>query len=226
MNQLVIFDLDGLLVNSEPFHRKSYQKTFAEQGIIISDEEYDKDWVQNGKYTRDAVDKYGLGKDEGEKQKITEKIRNRKQEIYTVMVNNELVLMPGAQELLDDLCGKIDLVLATDSRVYSVSLILSKFNLETYFKKVFTKEIVGTNKPDPDLFLHAAYIMNVSPEKCVVIEDAQKGLIAAKKAGMKCVICPNKNNLPENASLEKLFSDADKIVHTLYELNYNILREL
>jgi HAD superfamily hydrolase (TIGR01509 family) len=216
MNKLVIFDMDGLLVDSEPLQLRSYIETFAQYGVEITHEEYIREWIQNGKNAYHYVEAYKLAENRDSEELVTE-IRNKKRERYEVLIENELTLKPGAYELLEKLQGKIDMVIASSSRMESLEQIVDKFGIRDYFAAIFSDATAKRSKPFPDIFLDAAKKMEVKPSECVVIEDAEKGLSAAKAAGMKCVICP-----------EKLAGDWDRsqaslVVGSLAELDLDII---
>jgi beta-phosphoglucomutase len=96
--------------------------------------------------------------------------------------------MPGVVNLLDKLKSrKIPLALASSSFPEVIEIVLDKTGLRDYFDEIVNSRMVGKSKPAPDIFLLAAQKLNVSPEKCIVIEDSTNGITAAKSAGMFCI---------------------------------------
>lgn len=114
--------------------------------------------------------------------------------------------------------NKIKVALASGSQKRFIDFILSK--LPIVFDVVVSYEDVFSSKPDPAIFLTASQKLKIEPRNCLVIEDAHNGVIAAKKAGMKCVGLINKNSGKQD------LSEADLIIHKLNELNFNKLQEL
>jgi len=235
MNRLAIFDLDGLLIDSEPWHCKSYQevfqlvpKEFGLEPVYLSEKEYFKLWSSEGHSTEAAVDRYYPDLPIDIREALIARIRSQKMKIYSRFIKQgKIPLQEGVHNLLKSLLSKIDLVLASDSSRPSVDELVQKHNLEVYFNKnIYTKETVGTRKPNPYLFFYVADQKSVSDKECIVLEDAMKGLRAAKAANMKCIICPNEYTLPRFRNAKRYFKDADLVVKSLKLLNYDILKNL
>lgn len=215
MNKLVIFDMDGLLVDSEVLHLKAWYTVFEKNGLVITEEEYVEEWIQGGRGIKEYFVRKKLGPIED-----ALKIREEKKVLFDQLIVKELEIKPGAKELLNNLSGKINLVLASASYKKSIEIIINKFDLEKYFEAILSVDDVTKAKPDPEIFLEAAKRMNIKPSECVVIEDAEKGLKAAKAAGMKCII------VPDQFTLKGDFSKADLIVDSLVRLDYKTIKEL
>ena len=128
--------------------------------------------------------------------------------------------MPGALELVAMLHGKKRLALATSSYGNTAWPILRRLDLERYFEAVATNESVARVKPHPDLFLHVAERMGVAPAECVVLEDAEKGVLAAHAAGMKVIAVPTPHTRGND------FSRATRVVSSLTEVTLPLLDSL
>jgi HAD superfamily hydrolase (TIGR01509 family) len=205
MIQAVLFDLDGLLIDSENLHFLSWQQTLAGVNVALDEPTYFDHWTRAGGGIRDFCTSRGMKHD-------LAMLRRRKAELYTERVLNELCLMPGALECLDQLRGRKRLAIATSSYAESVHLALGKFKLEHYFQAIVTREDVKQVKPAPDTFLRAAELLDVLPKECVVVEDAEKGVIAARAAGMACIAVPNHHTQDND------FSQATLGLPSLHEL--------
>ncbi len=180
----VIFDMDGVLVNSEPFYIEVEQTNFRQLGLEISEEEHQT-------YQGTATDRMW--------QLIKERHGIEHQVDELVKMTNSLVTpyfkslekmdpMPGVEKLILNLKGKgIPLALASSSYVDVIEIILQKTGLKKYFDVVVSSQMAGASKPEPDIFLLAAQKLGAQPEKCVVIEDSTNGIAAAKRAGMYCI---------------------------------------
>lgn len=180
----IIFDMDGVLVNSEPHHVKIEQKLFASVNLKISREEHKTYLGKSPEQMWDEVlRKHDIpysAKDLAEKN--TEEILKYFSEI------NEIGPEPGLRELLDQLIEKrIPVAIASSSGMKTIDLILGITGLSKYFLHKASSETVGKSKPEPDVYLHAAKLLSVKPETCIVIEDSPNGIKAAKAAGMICV---------------------------------------
>jgi HAD superfamily hydrolase (TIGR01509 family) len=219
MNKLVVFDMDGLLVDSEILHLKAWRNIFDENGLVLQEEDYVREWVQGGRGIVQYVEKMELFPIE-ERLTTALKIRENKKILFDAMLEEELEIKPGAKELLENLDGKMKMVIASSSYRKSLEIIVKKFGIDKYFERIISIENVQKAKPDPEIFLLAAKEMKVKPSECVVLEDAEKGLKAAKAAGMKCII------VPDVFTLNGDFKKADLVVNSLTELNYHKIKNL
>ncbi len=214
MIEVIIFDLDGLLVDSQPLQYKSIKQTFLENGYTLTKEDW-YHWIHNGRGFKEQIVKSGLLLE-------VENLRARKKEIYDELIKKQLNLKPGASNLIDLLSGKFRLAVASSSRIESIKLSINKFGLEPKFEHLISDENLHKRKPDPEVFLHVAKIMKVKSGSCLVLEDSVAGLQAAKSAGMKCIICPDKFINLDN----RFYTNANKIVGTLEEINLETIREI
>jgi HAD superfamily hydrolase (TIGR01509 family) len=128
--------------------------------------------------------------------------------------------MPGALDLIETLHGKKRLALATSSFRENAELILRQLDLARHFEAVATYESVARVKPYPDLFLHVAERLGVAASECVVLEDAEKGVLAAHAAGMKVIAVPT----PQTRGND--FSKATRVVSSLTEVTLPLLDTL
>ena len=169
----VIFDMDGVLVDSE---------LFSKLGLTISDKEHS---TYMGKATdimwqeiiRDKKLPYNS------KELVDETVEASKMHFAA---QEDLQPMPGLIEILDSLKAKnIPMAVASSSGQDIIDILLKKIGVNKYFQHTVSSELVGGSKPDPGIFLYAAKLLGVQPEECIVIEDS--GVKAAKAAGMYCV---------------------------------------
>jgi len=181
----VIFDLDGLLADTESLHLEAYQQVLVDYGIQIREEEYAAWWIRDGKGIRDYITARQLPFNSDE-------IRRKKTAVYNTLVSAKAEPMPGALELLRRISPHKRLALATSSYAESVTLVLSRLRIAHYFEVVATRESAKKAKPSPDIFLSAAAELGLPPAQCLVLEDAEKGVLAAAEAGMKCIAVPNR----------------------------------
>jgi HAD superfamily hydrolase (TIGR01509 family) len=142
--------------------------------------------------------------------------------ISTVIFDLEASLcpMPGALALIATLHGQKRLGLATSSYRENVELILRRLDLARYFEAVATNESVARVKPHPDLFLHVAERLGATASECVVLEDAEKGVLAARAAGMKVIAVPTPHTRGND------FSKATRVVPSLTEVTLPLLDAL
>ncbi len=207
----VIFDMDGVIVDSEPLHERAFRETLAALGygeshglnfrdhVGRSDDELWKDFLR--------VHRPGLGLEE-----LLALKRRRLLELLRI----HQPLFPGAVRLIRRLHGRVPLALASGSERPVIEAVLDLGQLRPCFAVTVSASEVPRGKPAPDIFLHAARALGVKPERCWVIEDSLPGIAAARAAGMRVVAIPNTH--PTEA-----LRDADCVVQD-YECLDSILR--
>lgn len=214
----IIFDMDGVIVDSEPIHKKTGIQVFREFGMDVPKSEWDffrgKKWEDIFSY---ASQKYGT------RPVSIEDILRRKVEVYLDCAAEELKMTEGAYEFLVKLKNsqKYQYALTTSGRKYQQDEILQKFKLSDFFKVMVTAEDVKNGKPDPEPYAITAKKLNENPENCLVIEDSDNGILSAKAAG--CLAC----GITGTFNREKLASaGADMIIDNFAELEIFILANM
>jgi HAD superfamily hydrolase (TIGR01509 family) len=208
----VIFDLDGLLADTEPLHYASWREVIQDAfGVTVSWDEYCEHWIRRGLGIREYLAKYELVGD-------AEELWRRKSHRYLPLVEAQLRPMPGALELLGRLHGRVPLALASSSWRTHVDAVLGKLGARHFFDVVATGESVARLKPHPDIFLHTAETLGAAPGRCVVLEDAEKGVLAARAAGMAVVAIPTPYSITHDlASASRVVQSLEAV--TLEELD-------
>ncbi len=216
MIKAVLFDMDGVLVNTERFYTQALIETFFEEtGIRLTNEEV-------GKYTGLIyVDKIkGIFKErnlKGDPFALAEKSRER----FLRIIRGNIKLLPGAKRLIEELVASgLKLGLVSSSKRKVIELVLKEAGIEGTFDVIIAQEDVKHLKPDPEPYLLASKRLNLEPEECVVIEDSVHGVSSAKAAGMKCIAVINPN-APVSS-----YSGADFVVNDLKDLNLRIILDL
>lgn len=179
----IIFDMDGVLVDSESFISRAAVMMFAERGLAVKPEDFEP-FVGMGenRYIGGVAEKYGYMAD------IVD-LKRRTYDIYLDIIKGKLRPLPGVFEFIAQ-CRARDLKLAVAS---SADMRKVRGNLDEIglpfekFDAVICGEDVVNKKPAPDIFILAASRIGVPPEKCIVVEDAVSGVKAAKAAGAKCL---------------------------------------
>jgi beta-phosphoglucomutase len=180
----VIFDMDGVLVNSEPHHVIIEKGLFARLGLNITEEEH-KTYLgkSSEQMWKEVVAKHGLEETAEELAEL-----NSTEIIKYFSSLAEIELMPGIADILEKMRGwGIPMAVASSSDPETIELMLTKTGLKNYFQHMVSCETVGKSKPNPDIYLYTAQLLSVSPGECLVVEDSGNGIKAAKAAQMKCV---------------------------------------
>ena len=207
-SKAMILDFDGLLADSEPFHYKAYNEVFERYGHTLDPDEYWIEWTCNGKGIAGEIERHQLKLNV----EVTE-LRRQKFEVYSQFCKNgDIKLFPETRMLAERLEQSYKFAIASGSWAHDIRTILDNAGALELFPMIFGKESSTREKPHPDIFLKAAKEMHCKPDKCLVIEDAWKGLTAAKKAGMACIIIRN----PLNQDID--FKEADLVVPSLSQL--------
>jgi len=226
MLRAVIFDCDGVIVDSEPHHLKAFKEVLAEEGIPMSTEEYFLKYLaMDDKGCFEAVlHEHNRPVDN----KILKSLIIRKMEIYRRLSKQELILYPGVVDLVRKFQGKYRLAIASGAFRGEVKFALDKGGMRDAFPVLVTAQDVRNGKPHPEAFQTALAQINQSapvpspairPEECLVIEDSLHGVEGAKAAGMKCLAVTN--SYPK----EKL-THADLIVDSLEKVRPEDLEKL
>jgi HAD superfamily hydrolase (TIGR01509 family) len=205
MIKAVIFDMDGVVVDTEKLNFTADSNVLKSVGIVVDESEYVK-------YTGNPARKIytEILKDRGKTEDIEAMLASREGEIKNALQEVDLKTNPGFTELVEKLkAGNYILALASSSPKTKVEDVLEYLKLEDTFSLVITGSDVTKNKPEPDIYLETAKRLGVSSEECVVIEDSATGVAAAKKAGMMCIVLSTKHTSDQNVS------GADKTVENL-----------
>lgn len=216
MLKLVIWDMDGVVIDSEPIHNKISLAAYKKYGINLTDEEaMDLIGKSNKDIWSDFKEKYSL--------KETVEDLTKEELLQNIKYYNENHAEPikGVVDLLKELKETgIKVALASSSPMSFINLILDKLQIKEYFGLVLSGENFTKSKPDPQLFLAALDYFKVKPEEAVIIEDSNKGVIAAKRANINCVGFINENSGNQDLSL------ADVQVEDLHSLCLKDLEDI
>ncbi|MCC6712460.1 MAG: HAD family phosphatase [Candidatus Dadabacteria bacterium] len=215
MINAVIFDMDGIMIDSEPLWEKTERILLARRNIDYSPDYRDKIVGLNQRDSgRLLVDTFDL-------EETVEDIINERISILTSIYEKELELIPALLPLLERLGEEgYGLAVASSSPLRVVSFVLDMFSLRGHFLAVVSGDSVANGKPHPDIYVHTAETLGVTPAECVAIEDSINGLRSAKGAGMYCIAVPDKRLTPAQ------FKDADVILGSLREITPETIKSL
>ena len=213
MISAAIFDLDGLLADTEGLHCRAYQLALGEINVELDQSEYTEHWIRHGKGIVDWVESHGIRSD-------PDALRRRKSEHYLTLLETSLRPMAGALELLAALNGNLRIALASSSYRDAVDGVLSGLKIAHYFETIVSGLDVARVKPAPDIFLKTAENLGVAPSQCLVLEDAEKGVIAAHSAGMRCIA------VSSGLTRHHDFSKATLVCASLAEVSLELIRNL
>ncbi|MDP5107276.1 MAG: HAD family phosphatase [Polaribacter sp.] len=208
----IIFDMDGVIIDSEEIHKKAYYETFDSIGVAVSDDLYK---TLTGSSTINAFQKlvthFNLDVD-------PEVLVLDKRKRYVNFFENDptLHLVNGVEDLIKYLYDKgFTLVLASSSAMVNIDRVFNRFHLNQYFTAKISGADLTESKPHPEIFEKAAILGKTAKENCIVIEDSDNGVKAANDAGI--FVIGYKNPMAEDQTLE----NADFIIN-----NFKRLRKL
>ena len=214
MIKTVIFDMDGVIVDTEPVHKYAYYQHFNELGIEVSEQLYAS---FTGNSTRNVFQKI---KDTFNLEHDVEELILRKRHLFNEAFDTkpDLELIEGVHDLIKNLHGNgMQLILASSASKSTINRVFTRFDLYPYFTHTVSGEDFPKSKPDPAIFLHAASLSVFPKEHCIVIEDSTNGVQAAKSADIFCIGYHSDNSKHQDLSL------ADHIIHDFSEIDFETI---
>ena len=217
MIKTVIFDMDGVIVDTEPVHKHAYYQHFNQLGIEVPPEMYS---TFTGNSTKNIFERlktqFGLA---DEVPYLVETKRNLFNDAFDS--KEDLYLLDGVEDLIKDLYDNgMQLVLASSSAKVTIDRIFNRFGLHKYFTHIVSGEDFPKSKPHPAIFLHAALLSQTPVENCIVIEDSTNGIKAAKAAGIYCIGYDSFHSKMQDYSL------ADMVISDFRELSYERIKNI
>ncbi len=210
MIRTVIFDMDGVIIDTEPIHHHAFFTQFAELGIAVSDELYASFL---GSSTRNVFQRL---KQEFALAQEVPALLQRKRELFNQAFDTDagLDLLPGVRALIQDLREHdVQLVLASSASKATIARVFNRFGLGPYFSHIVSGEDFVQSKPNPAIFLHAAELAQTPVSECIVIEDSANGVAAAKAAGIYCVGYASPHSAGQDLRL------ADRVIRDFSEMS-------
>ena len=215
MLKAVIFDMDGVIIDSEPMHHKAYYDMFNEVGIEVSTEFYESFTGQSTiNICKRLCDHFSL--DQSPEALVAIKRKHYKHFFYS---NSDLGLIDGVLNLIKDYHNNgLTLVLASSAAMTSINQIFDRFDLSQYFVAKLSGGDLKQSKPHPEIFIKAAEASGYKKSECIVIEDSTNGIKAAYDAGIYCIGFDSINSKNQDYSLAK------KVVSDFTNITYDNLK--
>ena len=212
MLKAVLFDMDGVIIDSEPLHHKAYHGMFKEVGISVLDDLYESFTGQATLHIcKQLVLKFNL------KQAPKELVAIKRRIFKDLFFNDpDLALIDGVLALIKDYHKNgLTLVLASSASMTTINNVFTRFNLDQYFIAKLSGADLKASKPHPEIFLKAAEASGFNKSECIVIEDSTNGVKAAHAAGIFCVGFKSPHSKNQEYSL------ANKVITSFKEIAYN-----
>ena len=211
MIQTVIFDMDGVIVDTEPVHHYAFMQHFKQLNISVSAEMYAS---FTGNSTRNVYQKI---KEYFQLNEAVEDLIQAKRALFNAAFDEkeDLFLLEGVEVLIKELHSHgVQMVLASSSAKVTINRIFNRFGLHPYFSHIVSGEDFPKSKPDPAIFNKAVELSNTPAQNCIVIEDSTNGIRAAKAAGIFCVGYDSFHSKLQD------YSQADVVIQAFDELNF------
>ncbi|MGI9534635.1 MAG: HAD family hydrolase [Thermodesulfobacteriota bacterium] len=206
MYNAIIFDMDGVIIDSEPLWEQSEKILINNYGMDYKTDYRDKILGLN------QSDSARLIRETFNLKLTIQEIIQKRLDILLSLYNKELKLIDGIEKILDESTKNFKVGLASSSPKNIIEFVLDKFEISKYFQSVVSGDCTKNGKPEPDIYLEAAKQLRTKPENCIVVEDSINGVLAAKNAGMYCIAIPDKKLEREKYEM------ADLIVDNFFEI--------
>lgn len=213
----VLFDMDGVIVDTEPLHKQAYFLMFEKVGITVSQEMYNAYTGQSTiEICKDLVQKFNLSI--GATELVAYKRAFFKELFFAE--TNDLQLLEGVLDLIKNYYNNgVTLVLASSASMVTINNVFTKFDLNKYFKGKISGADLKASKPHPEIFIKAAEIAEVDKKECIVIEDSTNGIKAAYDGGIYCVAYKSEHSKEQDYSL------AQKVISDYNEIRYEFIKD-
>lgn len=215
MLRAIIFDFNGILVDDEPIHLEMFQKVLREEGLSLDESEYCSRYL--------GMDDRGCFRafyqDHGRKldEPFLAELVRRKAVYYRDTIEKRIIVFPGVKRLVPELSSRFPLAIASGALRSEIEIILQKIALKDYFRAIASADDVTEGKPAPEIFLKALSLLNqretvrpIQPAETLVVEDSKEGLLAAHRAGMKCLAVTNSHPAEELKKAEAIVRGLDE----------------
>ena len=217
MLKAVIFDMDGVIVNSEPLHHLAYKKMFEEFKLDVSNSLYES-FTGQSTYSicEQLCEIFDLKVD------ANSLVLSKRKHFKIIFENDSsFEMIDGAMNLIKDYFeNNLTLVLASSASMTNIERIFKKFDLNKFFKAKISGTDLKESKPNPEIFIKAAQLAGFKKEECIVIEDSTSGIAAAKSAQIYCVGYDSLNSKNQN------YDKANLVINNFKEIQFDKISKL
>lgn len=215
MLKAVLFDMDGVIVDTEPLHHKAYQQMFSKVGIKVSSSMYEG---FTGQSTYDICKQLCS---HFELKQNPQELVQLKRDFFTKLFfeDDDLQLINGVEQLIKNYFDNgLTLILASSASMFTINNVMKRFNLDPYFSEKLSGADLKASKPHPEIFINAAKAARVLQNECFVIEDSTNGIKAAKGAGIFCVAYKSEHSKNQDYTL------ADMVISDYNEISFDRIK--
>ena len=204
MIRAILWDNDGVLVDTEGLYFQAGREILATQGVALTRETFAEQSLKKGQSVFDFLPDQNA--------ELIERLRVKRNARYSALLAKGVRVLDGVVETLSALDGRVRMGIVTGSRRDHFEIIHAQTRLLSFFEFVVVREDYNEAKPHPDAYLTAMRLHGLSPESCVVVEDSERGCVAASQAGLRVLAVPNALSQYGN------FSSAYKVLNSVREV--------
>ena len=204
MIRAILWDNDGVLVDTEGLYFQAGREILATQGVVLTQRDFAEQSLKKGQSVFDFAPDQSA--------ELLEQLRVKRNARYSALLKAGVRVLPGVVETLSALSGRVRMGIVTGSRRDHFDIVHAQTPLLPFFEFVIAREDYAEAKPHPDAYLTAMRLHGLRPEMCVVVEDSERGCVAAAKAGLRVLAVPNA------LSQRGDFSSAYKILNSVREV--------
>ena len=204
MIRAILWDNDGVLVDTEGLYFQAGREILATQGVVLTQRDFAEQSLKKGQSVFDFAPDQSA--------ESIELLRVKRNARYSALLKAGVRVLPGVVETLSALSGRVRMGIVTGSRRDHFDIVHAQTPLLPFFEFVIAREDYAEAKPHPDAYLTAMRVHGLRPETCVVVEDSERGCVAAAKAGLRVLAVPNA------LSQRGDFSSAYKVLNSVREV--------
>lgn len=185
MIEAILWDNDGLLVDSEALFFDLTRTAFAEVGFDLESGYWGIEYLGKAKHSSEIALQLGMAPE------LVGPLLERRNETFMQYIRRPMPLLPMVRETIEELAGKVRLGIVTGSPRDKLDLMHYSSGLLNYFEVIVTDDDVGKPKPHPEPYLKAMTMLGLDSSSCLAVEDSLRGLVSAHTAGIACIVVPN-----------------------------------
>ena len=204
MIRAILWDNDGVLVDTEGLYFQAGREILATQGVALTQRDFADQSLKKGQSVFDFLPDQNA--------ESVERLRVKRNARYSALLKAGVRVLPGVVETLRALEGRVRMGIVTGSQRDHFDIVHAQTPLLPFFEFVIAREDYQEAKPHPDAYLTAMSLHGLSPETCVVVEDSERGCVAASRAGLRVLAVPNA------LSQRGDFSSAYKVLNSVREV--------
>ena len=212
MIRAILWDNDGVLVDTEGLYFQAGHEVLATQGVELTHRDFAEQSLNEGLSVFDFLPDQDA--------ELIERLRLKRNARYSALLAEGVQVVDGVVETLETFYGRVQMGIVTGSRRDHFDIVHAKTNLLPFFDFVLAREDYEEAKPHPDAYLTAMRLHELQPDDCVVVEDSERGCVAAAAAGLRVLAVPNElSKYGDFSSAYKILNSVRDVVNEIKKLD-------